>query len=146
MPRAKSRKRPCKVCRRWFLPDVRHQNRQKTCTRPHCQEQWHKKLCAQWNNRNKAYFKGNYFQKKLELCEMQTKKKDSKIPSARIQLHLPRDLIQDSIGIEHLVIIEYITEQIVRHHLAVIRSNPPDKPDNMDLGAINYESGFQDVS
>jgi hypothetical protein len=129
MPRAKSRKRPCKVCRRWFLPDVRHQNRQKTCTRPYCQKQWHNKLCAEWNSRNKAYFKGNYLQMKLgrceALCEMQTKKTSLKIPPARIHLHLPRDLIQDVIGIEHLVIIEYITEQLVQRHLAVIRSNPP---------------------
>ncbi len=41
MQRAKPRKRPCRVCRRWFLPDGRLKNRQKTCGNPECQREWH---------------------------------------------------------------------------------------------------------
>ncbi|MEA3416175.1 MAG: hypothetical protein U9R02_08490 [Thermodesulfobacteriota bacterium] len=42
MQRAKPRKRPCRVCRRWFLPDGRLKNRQKTCGNPECQRKWHR--------------------------------------------------------------------------------------------------------
>ena len=39
MQRAKPRGRPCRVCRRWFLPDGRLKNRQKTCGNPECQRE-----------------------------------------------------------------------------------------------------------
>jgi hypothetical protein len=40
MPNAKTRKRPCRVCGRWFLPDVRCRSRQKTCGSLDCQNEW----------------------------------------------------------------------------------------------------------
>ena len=65
MQRAKPRKRPCRVCRRWFLPDGRLKNRQKTCGNPECQREWHRKKCAEWNKKNEEYFRTNYLQNKL---------------------------------------------------------------------------------
>jgi hypothetical protein len=31
------RKRPCSICRRWFMPDVRVGQRQQACSSPDCQ-------------------------------------------------------------------------------------------------------------
>ena len=36
-----ARKRPCRVCRRWFQPDARLGDRQKTCGDPECKREWH---------------------------------------------------------------------------------------------------------
>ncbi len=119
MPRAKSRKRPCRVCRRWFLPDVRHKNRQKTCG-PDCRTERHRRQCAQWNRRNKASVKANYLQNKLQgieqrSCASPNEKIRSDNARGRIDLDLPRDLIQEQMQLKLLVIIEYIIEQVIQH-------------------------------
>ena len=69
MGRTLTRKKPCRICRRWFLPDVRLKDRQKTCGRAECKRQWHNKKCAQWYRTNIDYFKANYLQKKIDAVE-----------------------------------------------------------------------------
>lgn len=126
MPRSTTRKRPCKVCRRWFLPDVRHRDRQKTCG-PECRKEWHKRQCASWNKRNKEYFKANYLQKKLDEVRHSSKKSpetSGKPPPNRVSLDLPWDVIQDVIGLEAAVIVGYIIEQIIRGRQAPIKGCP----------------------
>ena len=53
---ANSRKKPCCICRRWFLPDVRVGGRQRTCGRPECKDAHQKKTQASWRARNPDYF------------------------------------------------------------------------------------------
>lgn len=113
MPKAKTRKRPCRICRRWFLPDIRHRERQKTCGNPECRREWHRRQCAKWNRQNKEYFKANRLGKKLG--QVNNLPGDvTRVPPPRIRLHLPRQDIQDLIAPEHLVLIEYVIEQIIR--------------------------------
>ena len=45
-------KRPCSICRRWFSPDTRLKQRQKTCGDEACKREWHRRKCAQWNREN----------------------------------------------------------------------------------------------
>jgi len=66
MAKTPTRKRPCRICRQWFLPDPRLKERQMTCGQTECQRQWHKKKCAEWNRKNSDYFKANYLQKKID--------------------------------------------------------------------------------
>lgn len=124
MPKATPRKRPCKICRRWFLPNVRLKDRQKTCADPTCQKEWHRRQCAKWNKRNTEYFKADYLEKKLEKTtqassDRQTTKEN--LPRGRIKLGLPQDVIQDVISPKLLVIIDYFVEQLVRRYQAAIQ-------------------------
>jgi len=48
-------KKPCRICRRWFRPDVRVGSRQHTCSRPECQAARHKKTQAAWRALNPGY-------------------------------------------------------------------------------------------
>ncbi len=114
-----SRKRPCSICRKWFLPDVRQAGRQKACS-PKCSRELHRRNCAKWNKKNTAYFKSNYLDKKLEKggrsppgsTGSDVKGYTSPTPKSRINLNLPRDIINNKIGLDNLIIIEYLTEQI----------------------------------
>ena len=82
MPRAlPTRKRPCRICRRWFLPNPRLKSRQMTCGDARCKTEWHRKKCAEWNRRNPDYFKANYLQKRLEAAGQGVG--TSKIPTAK---------------------------------------------------------------
>lgn len=126
MAYVKPRKRPCSICRKWFLPDVRKAGRQKTCS-AECSRELHRRNCSEWNRKNTAYFKSNYLDKKLEAdgrsppdSTQPDVKADAKpAPKSRINLNLPRDIIKNKIGRDNLIMAEYVTEQI----LGRIRSN-----------------------
>jgi hypothetical protein len=51
-----TKKKPCRICRRWFRPDVRVGSRQHTCNRPECQAARRKRTQANWCARNPDYF------------------------------------------------------------------------------------------
>jgi hypothetical protein len=98
------KKRPCRICGRWFAPNPRLKDRQKTCADPHCKREWHRKKCAHWNKSNPDYFKSNYLQKKLEAtpgCK------------SRFKSGLPLLFVQEVIGIQHLVILEYLAQHLL---------------------------------
>jgi len=48
-------KRPCRICRRWFRPDVRVGDGQHVCSRPECQAIRRKQTQASWRARNPGY-------------------------------------------------------------------------------------------
>src|SRR6185312_13344060 len=51
----KARKKPCKICRRWFHPDPRVGDRQRACGKPECQSARRQKTQADWRKRNPDY-------------------------------------------------------------------------------------------
>jgi len=128
MSKVPSRKRPCCICRKWFLPDVRQKKRQRTCDNPECRREHHRRQCAQWNEKNKESSKSNYLNKKLEKISKPPPETDfpppvvhmGSIPRCRISPILPRDIAQREIGTANLIILDYLAEQI----LARIRDNP----------------------
>lgn len=110
------RKRPCRICRKWFRPNPRVGDRQKTCGDKVCQQKWHTKQCSHWNRNNSAYFREIYLSKKLAAATTNTSTNQTVnvIPSDVHIAHsaksskLPINLIQEVIGAQHLVIIEYL--------------------------------------
>ena len=105
MTRSPTRKRPCRICKRWFMPHPRVKDRQKTCGSPPCQREWHRRKCAQWNHNNVDYFKDNYLDKKLELTGT---------PRSRLKTGLPLCYVQQLIGTPQLIILEYLSQLLMR--------------------------------
>ena len=101
------RKRPCRICRRWFMPNPKVKNDQKTCGAPLCKREWHRKKCAEWNRKNRDYFKANYLQKKLEAVTLPEAPPGSILLKSRLKLGLPFSCFQEVISIQQAVIIEY---------------------------------------
>lgn len=116
MANTKSGKRPCSICRTWFLPDVRQRGRQKTCS-AECRKELHRRQCERWNKKNKFYFKDIYLSKKLERSPPPSAIEKIAIPppGGRFNLDLPYDVIVEEIGKRHLIILQYLVEQVVRH-------------------------------
>lgn len=119
MAHTKARKRPCSICRKWFLPDVRQKGRQSTCSLA-CRKEKHRRQCKTWNDKNKTYFKAIYLNKKLEQTNKpppdhppESRKKHSP-PPCRIDLYLPYDVIESRVEKWGCIIIQYLIEQIVR--------------------------------
>ena len=120
MSNVRPRKRPCSICRKWFLPDVRQKGRQKTCS-AECRNELHRRQCAKWNQKNLAYFKSNYLSKKLDKISKplaatfhsSVDKNTILPPESRVNLNLPRDVICNQVGGKNLIIIEYLVEQVI---------------------------------
>ncbi|NIM58976.1 MAG: hypothetical protein GTO16_08555 [Candidatus Aminicenantes bacterium] len=119
------RKRPCRICRRWFTPDPRLKDRQMTCGDDQCKREWHRKKCKEWNRNNADCFRSNYLAKKLNAVtecgeasetskKLKPKIKSIVVPGSRLKSGLPLSYVQEVIGIEHLIIIEYFGQLLVR--------------------------------
>jgi len=128
-----STKRPCRICKKWFLPNPRLGDRQKTCGARECQQQWHSRKCAEWNRKNRSYFQENYLKRRLESLESippEPTQSTSPPPSPMHPLQpippldYPRGVVQEVIGIQQLVIIEYIVRLLKRSVQEVIVSQP----------------------
>lgn len=59
------RKRPCRICRRWFEPHPRAGDRQRVCSDEACQAERHRRSDKAWRARNPDYDKKRRVAKKL---------------------------------------------------------------------------------
>ena len=129
MPRAKTRKRPCVICRRWFTPDPRQIGRQKTCGKPDCQRELHRRQCGKWNRKNKRYYKAIYLAEKIERTKDPPNSRQTNPPpviaASRSDLALPKEVIVGTTGTEVLIVLDYIIEQITHRKAKISAQQPP---------------------
>ena len=118
------RKRPCRICKRWFMPNAKLKDRQMTCGDPDCQREWHRKKCEEWNRKNPDYFKANYLHKKIAATSPIADQPQSPQLNCRLKSGLPLFYVQEVIGIQHLVIIEYLGQLLFRRFQEVLRAQP----------------------
>jgi hypothetical protein len=90
------KKRPCKICRRWFYPDRRVGERQRACSKRSCQEARRSRTQASWRRRNRDYFTA----RRLQLRQVSQEEGTALEP---LQLapplsDLPWDIAQDEFG------------------------------------------------
>jgi len=118
------KKRPCRICKKWFAPHPRLGDRQKTCGSRECQKKWHAKKCAQWNRQHRATFQATYLSKKLQAVqdqEVANIKPPHQLQKPTIFPKLPQEVIQEVISIQQLVIAEYLSQVLLRSVQEVIR-------------------------
>lgn len=124
------KKRPCRVCRRWFRPNPRVGDVQMTCGMPKCKREWHRKKCAEWNRENREYFKEIYLNNKILAASAKTENPDNqqkvkgKTTRTRFNVGLPWQEIQEVMGVKQLVIIEYIIHLLLRSFKEPIKAQP----------------------
>jgi len=129
MSKTPTRKRPCRICRRWFLPNPRLKQRQMTCGRAECQRQLHNKKCAEWNRKNSDYFKTNYLQKKIDSATQcrgdPAAALPKTVPPSRMNTGMPLGYVKEVLGVDLVIIQEYLAQLLDRrwhkkihvHHL-----------------------------
>ena len=123
------KKRPCRICRRWFMPNPRLKDRQMTCGDPECKKEWHRKKCTEWNKKNSDYFRSNYLQKKLYAASQRDNAHQSGTSpprpiTSRLKSGLPHLFVQEVIGIQHLIIIEYFGQLLVSRFQDALKRQP----------------------
>ena len=120
----KCKKRPCRICRRWFQPNPKLKDRQMTCGDPECRRAWHRKTCQEWNRKNRDYFRANYLQKKLAAAQPDESSKSRTRESSKrlLKSGLPLQFVQEVIGLQHSIIIEYLAQLLTRRFQEVLSS------------------------
>jgi hypothetical protein len=91
-------KRPCCVCRRWFVPDRRVGRRQRACSASACQIARRVRTQASWRRRNPDYFIAHRVQRR----RLQADDADGGVPPLMLPpplSQLPWDLAQDAFGV-----------------------------------------------
>lgn len=98
-----ARSRPCRICRRWFQPNPRAGARQRTCSRPECQRERHRRSCASWHQRNPDYDRETRLRLRL----------GAERPKAAESGLLPWRAARDAVGLEALVVLEEVVRLLV---------------------------------
>jgi hypothetical protein len=86
------RKRPCRICRRWFVPDPRVGERQHVCQRAACQAERQRRNHEAWCRHNPGYFTA----RRLEERAAESDPEPPRMPPPLGRL--PWDLAQRSSG------------------------------------------------
>jgi hypothetical protein len=125
-PTNSNRKRPCRICGKWFKPDPRLGERQKTCGNKECQRKWHAKKCREWNKKNIPYFQEIDLEKRLALCDPPASQATTAPLDAAATRSLPATSVQEVISIQHIVIIKYLLRLPIHRLQEVIDSQQAD--------------------
>ncbi len=115
------KKRPCRICRRWFVPNPRLKERQRTCGDPQCKREWHRRKCAEWNENNSDYFRANFLQKKIDGATSSDKTSPPIPPKSRLKSGLPLEVVQEVFSLQHIIIIEYFWQLLFKRFQDVLK-------------------------
>jgi hypothetical protein len=108
MPEA--RKRPCRICRRWFRPGPRAGDRQRACDAPECQAARRQKTQARWRNRNPGYAVAWRIDRRA--TQAQQPPEPLRLPAPLNQL--PWDVAKDHFGVQGADFIGVMSALIIR--------------------------------
>lgn len=93
-------KRPCRICRGWFMPDPRVGDRQRVCSSPECQAARRKKTQASWRERNPEYFVARRLKQRAAQSPSPSAPPPSPMRVPPPLDRLPWDVAQDEFGVQ----------------------------------------------
>jgi hypothetical protein len=97
-----ARKRPCRICKKWFRPHPRAGLRQRVCSSPECQRERHRRACAAWRRRNPDYERADRLRQRLRSELPET----AEAPLAACPVHrLHWPAARDAVGLQVVVVI-----------------------------------------
>ena len=95
----------CLFCGRYFTPDYRVKDRQKSCARPACKKARKREAQRHWCEKNPGYFAGRYPYVKTWRQKMIQDKIPPKNPYVELVIRIPakkRAMIQDEIVLRRI--------------------------------------------
>lgn len=116
-----TRKRPCRICRRWFQPDPRAGDRQRVCSEASCQRERHRRSCARWRDDNAVELEADRLRDRLRRSVPEAGRTDpGRAPMAELRLEVVRDVV----GPEVAVILEESAEVLGRWVRDAVAAQP----------------------
>lgn len=116
-------KRPCRICGKWFWPDPRVGQRQRTCTAEECQCKRRAGTQAAWRRANPEYAIAYRLQKRAGVPERDVSEARHPPPLDRLPWDLAKDEFKaqgcDFLEVFGRVLLAGVKDEI-REHVAVI--------------------------
>jgi hypothetical protein len=136
----KVRKKPCRICRRWFQPDARVGERQRACGKPECQTDRRQKTQADWRKRNLDYA----IAWRLDQRTAQTPPPEAlRVPAPLAQL--PWNVAKDQFspqGADFLGVMSALILRAAKDQIRLYLSEPTGLPSRLPLSPKKAGSGF----
>jgi len=115
------RKRPCRICRRWFAPHPRAGDRQRVCGDAECQRERHRRACTSWREQQGDDEKEDRLRRRLRREVASTSTSTSASTSTSTSTadgHAPLcgldfDVARDAVGREVAVFVEETAKVVV---------------------------------
>lgn len=98
-----ARTRPCRICRKWFVPHPRAGGRQRVCGAVSCQSERHRRACETWRRRQPDYDREDRLRRRL------VRQEEAKPASVLLADPLGRvdwSAARDAVGMQVAVTIE----------------------------------------
>jgi len=131
-------KKPCRVCRRWYRPDPRVGERQKTCGSPQCQREWNRRLSQARRAREPYLEREDRLRDRLQRVE-------GVEVGGLPQRALNQEAARQAIGTEALVVIDEhcrVVLERVRHEYPVQLPVSQGKSGRLLPGGARHEMGI----
>jgi hypothetical protein len=104
-----SKKKPCSICGRWFLPNSRVGKRQRVCSSAECQRERHRRNCVRWHKSNPDYDREGRLRSKLIIEGSREKKAVEVDPLGQVNEKVARDLV----GLQLYVFIDELVKVLI---------------------------------
>lgn len=101
------RKRPCRICGRWFQTHPRAGDRQRVCSAAACQRERHRRACQRWRQQEAPAERRHRVRQRIRVdSDRETSSEDG------LAGRLAWDAVRDAVGLEVAVIIEEIVRLV----------------------------------
>jgi hypothetical protein len=98
--------RRCRICRQTFWPHPRAGKRQRVCSEKACQDERHRRDCADWRRRNPDYDRAERLRTKVRSKPEPKRPGPGRAVEQDPLQRLPWDAIQGVVGLEMRVVLE----------------------------------------
>lgn len=116
-----ARKRPCRVCGKWFEPHPRAGKRQRVCDREDCGRERHRRACAGWRAQHPDYDRERRLRERVR-NEVVVGEPLSRDPLTEIAW----DAARDAAGLEASVIVEETGKVLAQWARDAVRAQASD--------------------
>jgi hypothetical protein len=121
------RKKPCRVCRKWYQPGRRGGHHQKTCGQESCKREWHRKKCREWRHANRDYVVEVRARQKMERLEEEPRAGRKWGNLLEPVFEYPFELGKAVMGIQASVFMEVTLKVLWRGLREVMRLQVPER-------------------
>lgn len=148
------RRRPCRICRKWFRPHPRAGARQRVCSSRACQRERHRQACEAWHARNPGYDRESRLQKKLHLLPKAAAPPSwtpapIRPPTARLDWDAARDavgpevtvVVEESLKVTQAWVRDVVTAQPTSRQKVTPGHGPSDARDEIAIRAAQSDAG-----
>ena len=102
------KKRPCRICRRWFQPHRRVGDRQTVCSRDECQRERHRRSCAAWREREAHAERLDRLRRRVSVPKEELPSEPSTASPPGPEARLRFDRVRDAVGLQVSMIIQVL--------------------------------------